>query len=198
MITTPQDWARACPEIIPPGLRVSSGQWANLENAQIKQAQPSTFLQLAALNQALASTNRGRLSDALLKERVASGQPICRPDGSPWGPEDWFACYIGNLQGPSELWPKEGDEQAPLQLGPLKAHYLALVEAHGLRPITALVQLLSCGKDLGTEQQLEIEGALLQDEAIRPETLPALQTLLETWEANLTGAPERSSRRRRK
>jgi len=36
VITTPQDWARACPEIIPPGLRVSSGQWANLENAQIK------------------------------------------------------------------------------------------------------------------------------------------------------------------
>lgn len=197
VITTPQDWARACPEIIPPGLRVSSGQWANLENAQIKQAQPSTFLQLAALNQALASKNRGRISDALLKERVASGQPIRRPDGTPWGPEDWFACYIGNLEGPAELWPGSGEEQAPLQLEPLKQHYLALMEAHGLRPVTALVQLLSGGKDLSTKQQLEIEGALLQDEPIRPETLQALQTLLESWEASLTAATKSSRRRRR-
>jgi hypothetical protein len=196
VITTPQDWARACPEIIPPGLRVSSGQWANLENAQIKQAQPSTFLQLAALNQALASKQRGRISDALLKERVASGQPICRPDGTPWGPEDWFACYIGNLQGPAELWPQSPDEQEPLQLGPLKAHYLALMEVHGLRPVTALVQLLSCGKDLSTAQQLEIEGALLQDDAIAPETLPVLQGLLESWEASLSAAGQPSSRRR--
>ena len=198
VITTPQDWARACPDIIPPGLRVSSGQWANLENAQIKQAQPSTFLQLAALNQALASKQRGRISDALLKERVASGQPVCRPDGTPWGPEDWFACYIGNLEGPAELWPQGGDEQAPLQLEPLKQHYLALVVAHGLRPVTALVQLLGCGKDLSTEQQLEIEGALLQDEPIRPKTLQALQTLLDSWEASLTAASKPSRRPRRR
>jgi hypothetical protein len=185
VITTPQDWAKACPELIPPGLRVSSGQWANLENAQIKQAQPSTFLQLAALNQALATKQRGRISDALLKERVASGQAICRPDGSPWGPEDWFACYIGNLEGPAELWPKASDDQPPLDLAQLKQRYEALIEAHKLRPITAMVQLLSEAKDLGTEQQLEIEGGLLQDEAIRPETLPALQKLLDEWEANL-------------
>jgi hypothetical protein len=196
VITTPQDWARACPEIIPPGLRVSSGQWANLENAQIKQAQPSTFLQLAALNQGLASQQRGRISDDLLKERVASGQPICRPDGTPWGPEDWFACYIGNLEGPAELWPKPGDGQSPLELAPLKQRYLALIEEHKLRPITAMVQLLQCSKDLSTEQQLEIEGGLLQNEAIRPETLPSLQKLLETWETNLRvrGKPAKGSR----
>jgi len=198
VITTPQDWASACPEIIPPGLRVSSGQWANLENAQIKQAQPSTFLQLAALNQALASDNRGRISDGLLKERVASGKPICRPDGTPWGPEDWFACYIGNLEGPAELWPQGSDAQLPVDLDALKQRYLALVEAHGLRPITALVQLLSCGKELNTEQQLDIEGALLQDEPIRAETLPVLEQLLETWEAKLAAAAEPRGRRRKR
>lgn len=198
VITTPQDWARACPEIIPPGLRVSSGQWANLENAQIKQAQPSTFLQLAALNQALASKQRGRISDSLLKERVASGQPVCHPDGTPWGPEDWFACYIGNLEGPAELWPQSNEEQAPLQLEQLKGRYLDLVEAHGLRPITALVRLLNCGKELSTEQQLEIEGALLQDEPMHPENLPSLEELLNTWEEQLQGASGASSRRRQK
>jgi hypothetical protein len=107
VITTPQDWAKACPDVIPPGFRVSSGQWANLENAQVKQAQPSTFLQLALLNQALAREKRGVIRDELLRERVNAGQPIRKPDGTPWGPEDWFACYIGNLQGPEELWPRE-------------------------------------------------------------------------------------------
>jgi len=186
VITTPQDWASACPEIIPPGLRVSSGQWANLENAQIKQAQPSTFLQLAALNQALAQEKRGSISDGLLKERVASGKPICRPDGTPWGPEDWFACYIGNLQGPAELWPQLGEDDPGLQLDALRQRYLGLVKSHGLRPVTALVQLLSSGKRLSTEQQLQIEGALLQNEPISAEHLPLLQRLLDNWEANLT------------
>jgi hypothetical protein len=185
VITTPQDWARACPEIIPAGLRVSSGQWANLENAQIKQAQPSTFLQLAALNQALASEQRGSISDGLLKERVSSGQPVRRPDGTPWGPEDWFACYIGNLEGPAELWPQPGDDEPALQLELLKQRYLGLVQHHRLRPVTALVQLLSSGKGLSTALQLEIEGALLQDEPIEPETLPVLEQLLERWEASL-------------
>lgn len=189
VITTPQDWARACPEIIPPGLRVSSGQWANLENALIKQAQPSTFLQLAALNQALASSNRGRISDGLLKERVASGQPICRSDGTPWGPEDWFACYIGNLEGPAELWPQSGDQQAAEQLAELKQRFLQLLDAHGLRPVTALVQLLSGGQQLSTEEQLAIEGTLLQDEPMDAATLPALAALLESWDSRLSASP---------
>lgn len=197
VITTPQDWAKACPELIPPGLRVSSGQWANLENAQIKQAQPSTFLQLAALNQALASKQRGRISDGQLKERVAAAKPVLREDGSPWGPEDWFACYIGNLQGPAELWPLQGDEEAPLVFEQLNARYLALVQEHKLRPVTAMVQLLSVGRDLSTEQQLDIEGALLQGEPLDAENLPLLQRLLDGWEANLSAASEQANRRRK-
>lgn len=198
VITTPQDWAKACPEIIAPGLRVSSGQWANLENAQIKQAQPSTFLQLAALNLALTSKQRGRISDALLKERVQSAKPVLRDDGSPWGAEDWFACYIGNLEGPAELWPSSNEQREQLHFEPLKERYLALAAAHQLKPITALVQLLSCGVDLGTEQQLEIEGALLQGEAISPKTLPALEDLLMNWEDKLTAATPKGSRRQRR
>ena len=198
VITTPQDWAKACPELIPPGLRVSSGQWANLENAQIKQAQPSTFLQLAALNQALASKQRGRISDGLLKERVTGAKPVLREDDTPWGPEDWFACYIGNLQGPAELWPGQEGEEPPLLFGQLHERYLALVEAHKLRPVTAMVQLLSGGRDLSTEQQLNIEGALLQGDALSAENLPALKRLLDDWETSLTGAGEGASRRRKK
>lgn len=197
VVTTPQDWAKACPELIPPGLRVSSGQWTNLENAQVKQAQPSTFLQLAALNQALASKQRGRISDGLLKERIAAAKPITRADGSPWGPEDWFACYIGNLQGPAELWPNDADGPKGPRIEQLKQRYLDLVAAHQLRPITAMVQLLGSSRGLSTDQQLEIEGALLQDEAINSRTLPVLQRLLDNWESSLTNAGKPASRRKK-
>ena len=198
VVTTPQDWARACPELIPPGLRVSSGQWANLENAQIKQAQPSTFLQLAALNQALAGKQRGRISDAVLKERIAGAKPVLRSDGSPWGPEDWFACYIGNLEGPADLWPTGNSDQDGPSIEELKQRFFALVEQHKLRPVTATVQLLANGKGLSTETQLAIEGALLADEPIDAAVVTALQRLLENWEAGLAAPAVAQPRRRKK
>ena len=148
VITTPQDWARACPELFPAGLRVSSGQWANLENAQIKQAQPSTFLQLAALNQALAGRQRGLIRDALLKERVAAARPVLHADGTPWGPQDWFACYIGNLEGPAELWPGPSDGAEGPAIEGLKQRFLALVEEHRL--LTAVLSAVLWGVTIAT------------------------------------------------
>jgi hypothetical protein len=73
-----------------------------------------------------------------------------------------------------------------------------LVEAHKLRPVTAMVQLLSGGRDLSTEQQLNIEGALLQGDALSAENLPVLKRLLDDWEASLAGVGEGASRRRKK
>jgi hypothetical protein len=198
VITTPQDWAKACPDVIPPGFRVSSGQWANLENAQVKQAQPSTFLQLALLNQALASEKRGVIRDELLRERVNAGKPIRKPDGSPWGPEDWFACYIGNLQGPDELWPREQEADLGEQSQQLRSLFAALVEQHKLRPITAMVQLLNLAGELSTEQQMAIEGALLQDEELSADDLAIAEALLLRWQQSFTGRTPAGSRRRRR
>ena len=153
---------------------------------------------MAALNLALAGKQRGRISDALLKERIASARPVLRDDGNPWGAEDWFACYIGNLQGPAELWPGETESEPPLLLAQLHERYAALVKAHKLRPVTALVQLLSCGKGLNTEQQLAIEGALLQDEPLSDTTLPVLRQLLDDWELSLSTSGQMPGKRRRK
>ena len=198
VITTPQDWAKACPDIIPPGFRVSSGQWANLENAQIKQAQPSTFMQLALLNQALLSDNRGVINDQLLRQRVAAGQPILKADGIPWGPEHWFACYIGNLQGPEPLWPREQEPDLAEQTQQLRQLFSSLVEQHQLRPITALVQLLNLAGDLDTQQQMAIEGALLQGEVLPQAELQMATQLLARWQERLTAPIASGSRRRRR
>ena len=197
VITTPQDWAKACPDVIPPGFRVSSGQWANLENAQVKQAQPSTFLQLALLNQALARDKRGVIRDELLRERVNAGQPIRKTDGTPWGPEDWFACYIGNLQGPEELWPREQESDLSEQSVQLRSLFIGLVEQHKLRPITAMVQLLGLGPELNTEQQMAIEGALLQEEVLSAADLAIAEELLLRWQKSLTSRIAAGSKARR-
>jgi hypothetical protein len=164
VITTPQDWAKACPDIIPPGFRVSSGQWANLENAQIKQAQPSTFLQLALLNQALANNKRGVIRDELLRERVHAGEPIRKADGSPWGPEDWFACYIGKLEGPADLWPRQEEIDAEAETKRLRSLFDAAVERSGLRPVSAAMQVLRLAGELPMEQVVAIENALFAGE----------------------------------
>jgi uncharacterized protein YjbI with pentapeptide repeats len=193
VITTPQDWAKACPGIIPPGFRVSSGQWANLENAQIKQAQPSTFMQLALLNQALLSDNRGVINDQLLRQRVAAGQPIRKADGTPWAPEHWFACYIGNLQGPEPLWPQQQEPDLAEQTQQLRQLFSALVEQHQLRPITALVQLLNLAGDLSAQQQMAIEGALLQGEVLQPAELLVATQLLKRWRGRLPCAADSRS-----
>lgn len=197
VITTPQDWAKACPDVIPPGFRVSSGQWANLENAQVKQAQPSTFLQLALLNQALAREKRGVIRDELLRERVNAGQPIRKADGTPWGPEDWFACYIGNLKGPEELWPREQEADLGEQSEQLRSLFTALVGQHKLRPITAMVQLLSLAGELDTEQQMAIEGALLQEEELSGADLALAEELLLRWQKSLTTRIPAGSKGRR-
>lgn len=174
VITTPQDWAKACPELIPPGFRVSSGQWANLENGKVQQAQPSTFIQLALLNQALAREDRGTISDALLRDRIRSGRPVLLPDGAPWAAEHWFACFIGRLHGPAALWPQDDAEQ-------LRSQFAALVEQRGLRPVTALLQMLALAPEISSAEQSMIEGVLLQGEAADDEGLRVAGEVLDRW-----------------
>lgn len=174
VITTPQDWAKACPDLIPPGFRVSSGQWANLENGKVQQAQPSTFIQLALLNQALAESDRGAITDALLHERVQAGRPVLLPDGTPWAAEHWFACFIGHLQGPVELWPQDDAEQ-------LRLRFAALVDQRDMRPVTALLQLLALAPELSSAEQSMIEGVLLQGEEADEAGLRVAREALERW-----------------
>ena len=84
-VTTAQDWAKACPGLIPWPLRVAGGQWGNLENSKVLQPQPSTFIQLAVLNECLAQEERGAIKDRLLRDRVQRARPVLHADGRPWG-----------------------------------------------------------------------------------------------------------------
>ena len=64
---------------------------------------PPFFVALGQFNQAVAERDLAGVTDRRLIDRLRKGQPLCKDDGTPWGAQDFFACYIGELQAPSDL-----------------------------------------------------------------------------------------------
>jgi hypothetical protein len=180
-VTTAQDWAKACPALIPWAMRVAGGQWGNLENGKVMQPQPSTFIQLGVLNECLAQKERGMIRDRLLRERVQQARPVLHGDGRPWGAEDWFACYIGKLEGPADLWPRQEEIDAEAETKRLRSLFDAAVERSGLRPVSAAMQVLRLAGDLPMEQVVAIENALFAGERLPTSTVATARMALHSW-----------------
>jgi hypothetical protein len=186
-VTTAQDWAKACPAQIPWAMRVAGGQWGNLENGKVMQPQPSTFIQLGVLNECLAQKERGTIRDKLLRERVQQGRPVLHGDGRPWGAEDWFACYIGKLEGPADLWPRQEEIDAEAETKRLRSLFDAAVERSGLRPVSAAMQVLRLAGDLPMEQVVAIENALFAGERLPTSTVATARMALHSWVVEVAG-----------
>ena len=186
-VTTAQDWAKACPALIPWAMRVAGGQWGNLENGKVMQPQPSTFIQLGVLNECLAQKERGTIRDKLLRERVQQARPVLHGDGRPWGAEDWFACYIGKLEGPADLWPRQEEIDAEAETKRLRSLFDAAVERSGLRPVSAAMQVLRLAGDLPMEQVVAIENALFAGERLPTSTVATARMALHSWVAEVAG-----------
>jgi hypothetical protein len=186
-VTTAQDWAKACPALIPWAMRVAGGQWGNLENGKVMQPQPSTFIQLGVLNECLAQKERGTIRDKLLRERVQQARPVLHGDGRPWGAEDWFACYIGKLEGPADLWPRQEEIDAEAETKRLRSLFDAAVERSGLRPVSAAMQVLRLAGDLPMEQVVAIENALFAGERLPTSTVAIARKALHSWVGEVAG-----------
>ena len=180
-VTTAQDWAKACPAVIPWPLRVAGGQWGNIENGKVSQPQPSTFIQLGILNECLSQPERGTIKDKLLRQRVTQAQPVLHPDGRPWAAEDWFACYIGKLEGPDDLWPRQEDLDAEAETKRLRSLFDQAVEKGGLRPVSAAMQVLRLAGELPMDQVMAIENALFAGERLPSVVLPIAKKALYDW-----------------
>ena len=180
-VTTAQDWAKACPALIPWPLRVAGGQWGNLENGKVLQPQPSTFIQLGVLNECLALEDRGTIKDRVLRERVERARPVLHDDGRPWGAEDWFACYIGKLEGPAGLWPRQDEIDAEAETKRLRSLFDQVLEQVGVRPVSAAMQVLRKAGDLPMEQVEAIENALFAGERLAPAIVPIAREALLAW-----------------
>jgi len=187
-VTTAQDWAKACPGLIPWPLRVAGGQWGNLENGKVLQPQPSTFIQLGVLNECLALEDRGTIKDRVLRERVERARPVLHDDGRPWGAEDWFACYIGKLEGPAGLWPRQDEIDAEAETKRLRILFDQALEQAGVRPVSAAMAVLRKAGDLPMEQVVSIENALFAGERLAPAIVPIAREALLAWVRDV--APE--------
>jgi hypothetical protein len=64
---------------------------------------PNFFVALGQFNQAVAERDLAGVTDRRLMDRLRQGQPLTHEDGNPWTAQDFFACYIGQLQMPEEL-----------------------------------------------------------------------------------------------
>ena len=78
---------------------------------------PQFFTTIGYLNQRLADRDYGSIADLGLRERIAQLQPVRHRNGTPWTAVDFFACYIGHLEPPAELWVPPlltGNERFPM------------------------------------------------------------------------------------
>ena len=64
---------------------------------------PPFFVALGQFNQAVAERDLAGVTDRRLIDRLRNAQPLCKDDGTPWGAQEFFACYIGELKAPDEL-----------------------------------------------------------------------------------------------
>jgi translation elongation factor EF-G len=133
------------------------------------------------LNECLALEDRGPIKDKTLRDRVQRAQPVRHPDGRVWGAEDWFACYIGKLEGPAELWPRQDDIDAETETKRLRTLFDQAAESAGMRPVSAAMQVLRKAGDLPMEQVVAIENALFAGERLQAAILPIARQALEAW-----------------
>jgi hypothetical protein len=153
----------------------------------VLQPQPSTFIQLGVLNECLAQEERGTIKDRLLRDRVQRAKPVLHDNGRAWGAEDWFACYIGKLEGPADLWPRQEEIDAEAETKRLRSLFDAAVERSGLRPVSAAMQVLRLAGELPMEQVVAIENALFAGERLPTSTVATARMALHSWVAEVAG-----------
>ena len=117
----------------------------------------------------------------MLRDRVQRARPVLHADGRPWGAEDWFACYIGKLEGPAELWPCQEEIDAEAETKRLRSLFDQALELVGLRPVSAAMQVLRKAGDLPMEQVVAIENALFAGERLGPALVPIAREAVHAW-----------------
>jgi hypothetical protein len=106
---------------------------------------------------------------------------VLHDDGRPWGAEDWFACYIGKLEGPAELWPCQEEIDAEAETKRLRSLFDQVLEQVRVRPVSAAMQVLRKAGDLPMEQVVAIENALFAGERLGPSIVPIAREALHAW-----------------
>ena len=57
---------------------------------------------LGEFNRVVAERDFKEISDRRLVDRLRNGQPLTHDNGVPWTGIDFFSCFVGELQAPSD------------------------------------------------------------------------------------------------
>lgn len=198
-----EDWAIACPDVLP--VKLLNSVVTGLELGRNEKTAPITFVALGLANQLLAKEDRGTIRDRVLRDRVYQAQPIRHEDGEPWDGADFFAAFTGFIDPPVELVSEDRpmDEAAAVDLTvAMRERFNALAKADALARGYAMKYLLSRQPRIAKPVQAVIKDALLGVSDFAPNDVDAIQTaeiLLQRWEseAQVVDIRERERQTRR-
>lgn len=192
---TLEDWAKACPEVLP--IKVLNSVITGLELKRNRRTAPATFQALGLANETLAKEFRGVIRDRTLHDRIYNAKPICHEDdGSPWTAADFFAAFVGELAIPAKYkMPTEEEPETIPDADDARGRFHALRRAEGLAPTAALARLMrfTPRTDAGIKDRLEL--VLLGGDDFTADDAVAARLadrLLGSWERELA-EPERMS-----
>jgi hypothetical protein len=140
---TLEDWAKACPDILP--VKVLNSVITGLELKRNRRTAPNTFQGLGLANEMLAQKFRGTIRDRTLHDRIYQAEPIRHEDGRPWTAADFFAAFVGELEIPERFKMSYQQEQEQTQE---KEQEQSQFVGEGFAPLT-----ISVPKTQGKEQE---------------------------------------------
>ena len=100
------EWPQMVAEQVARAKGSKIGPWASqMSNAMQGKLEPKPpfFVALGWFNQVVMERDFVGITDRRLIDRLLNGQPLTHPDGQPYTAVDFFALYIGDLAGPTEI-----------------------------------------------------------------------------------------------
>jgi transcriptional regulator with XRE-family HTH domain len=121
---TGAQWAKAAGFSVP-----AAGNISNLERGLAGAPAPHTLMMLSDLNARIAAREWGTVTTRQLRDRLLQAQPITDPDGTIWGPMQFWGASVGLHSIPEHL--QDDIEQPMPQVDPaaLCEHWRQLLAA---------------------------------------------------------------------
>ena len=99
------DWPQSVTEGVARAKGWENGPWASQISicmAGRLTPKPAFFMALGEFNRVVAERDFKEISDRRLVDRLRNGQPLTHDNGVPWTGIDFFSCFVGELQAPSD------------------------------------------------------------------------------------------------
>ena len=100
------EWPQMVAEQVARAKGSKIGPWASqMSNAMQGKLEPKPpfFVALGWFNQVVMERDFVGITDRRLIDRLLNGQPLTHDDGQPFTAVDFFALYVGDLAGPTEI-----------------------------------------------------------------------------------------------